>query len=279
MIYCLNCGKGIPDQSKFCTFCGAATATADTKLSETNTPPVSEETTNPIPPPPQFESTPPPPVSEPSTNPITPPPQFVSTQQQPYISPTPPSQQQYIPPPQIPPQYTNPTPPPTHQYATATLKNVVATKNEFYKNAGFWGALLIICSAFLPWVTNGDIFDFDSLNLLNLFYLGFNTSPNSSDAATGVVVWEVALIIILACGGLILLDCFANFLPGGLAKLFKLLPFIITVLMLLLLFVGLKDKMDSDQFAARMQNIGLGIWAILLGIILLLFYKKRAKII
>ena len=255
MIYCLNCGKGIPDQSKFCTFCGAATATADTNPSEINTPPVSEQTTNPIPPPPQF----------------------VSTQQQQYIPPTPPSQQ-YVPPTQMPPQYSNPTPPPTQQYATTT-SITVAAKNEFYKNAGFWGALLIICSAFLPWVTNGDIFDFDSPNLLNLFYLGFNTSPTSSDAATGVVVWEVALIIILACGGLILLDCFANFLPRGLAKLFKLLPFIITVLMLALLFVGLKDKMDSDQFAGWMQNIGLGIWAILLGVILLLFYKKRTKII
>ena len=278
MIYCLNCGKGIPDQSKFCTFCGAATATGDTNPSEINTPPVSEQTTNPILPPPQFVSTPPPPVSEPSTNPIPPPPQFVSTQQQQYIPPTPPSQQ-YVPPTQMPPQYSNPTPPPTQQYATTTSTTVVAAKNEFYKNAGFWGALLIICSAFLPWVTNGDIFDFDSPNLLNLFYLGFNTSPTSSDAATGVVVWEVALIVILACGGLILLDCFANFLPRGLAKLFKLLPFIITVLMLILLFVGLKDKMDSDQFAGWMQNIGLGIWAILLGVILLLFYKKRTKII
>ncbi len=109
--------------------------------------------------------------------------------------------------------------------------------------------------------------------------MGFNTSPTSSDAATGVVVWEIALIIILGCAALILIDCFASFLPRGLAKLFKLLPFIITVLMLTLLFVGLKDKMDSDQFAARMQNVGLGIWTILLGVILLLFYKKRAKII
>ena len=245
MIYCLNCGKGIPDQSKFCTFCGTAIATADAKLPETNTPTVPEQSTNPIPPPPQFVSTPPPP------------------------------QPQYTPPPQIPPQYSNPTTPPVQQYAAATSTTVVGSaKNEFYKNAGFWGALLIICSAFLPWITNGDIFDFDSPNLLNLFYLGFNTSPTSSDAATGVVVWEIALIIILGCAVLILLDCFANFLPRGLAKLFKLLPFIITVLMLILLFVGLKDKIDSDQFADRLQNIGLGIWAILLGVILLLFYKK-----
>lgn len=31
MIYCLNCGKGIPDDSKFCTFCGTPTAVVDPK--------------------------------------------------------------------------------------------------------------------------------------------------------------------------------------------------------------------------------------------------------
>ena len=41
MIYCLNCGKGIPDQSKFCTFCGTATGTSETKQSDITTPPVS----------------------------------------------------------------------------------------------------------------------------------------------------------------------------------------------------------------------------------------------
>lgn len=31
MLYCLNCGKGIPDDSKFCTFCGTPTAVVDPK--------------------------------------------------------------------------------------------------------------------------------------------------------------------------------------------------------------------------------------------------------
>ena len=29
MIYCSNCGKAVPDESKFCTFCGAAIAVID----------------------------------------------------------------------------------------------------------------------------------------------------------------------------------------------------------------------------------------------------------
>ena len=29
MIYCSNCGKTIPDESKFCTFCGTAIAVVD----------------------------------------------------------------------------------------------------------------------------------------------------------------------------------------------------------------------------------------------------------
>jgi uncharacterized membrane protein YvbJ len=31
MIYCLSCGKEIPSDSKFCTFCGAPTPTVDPK--------------------------------------------------------------------------------------------------------------------------------------------------------------------------------------------------------------------------------------------------------
>jgi hypothetical protein len=265
MIYCLNCGKGIPDQSKFCTFCGTPIKTAEVQQPEINTPPVSEQYTDPIPPQQQYVApTPPPPIPPQYSNtPI--PPQYSNT-------PTPPPQYSSTPPT----QYSNPPQATVQQNAT---QSVVTTKNEFYKNAGFWGALLIIGGAFLPWVTSGDLFDFSSPNLIDLFNYGFNTSGASSEAATGVAVWEIALGIILASAILILIDSFANFLSKGLSNLFKFLPFIVAVLMLILLFFGLKDKLDSDQFADRMQNIGIGIYVTLLGIILLLFYKKRRKII
>ena len=266
MIYCLNCGKGIPDQSKFCTFCGTPIKTADVPQSEVDAPTVPEQYTNPTPPQQQYVAPTPPPTIPPqySDTPTPPPPPQYSNAPTPQYSNTPA------------PQFSNSTSPTVQQYAT---KSVVATKNEFYKNVGFWGAILIIAGAFLPWVTSGDIFDFSSPNLIDLFNYGFNTSGASSDAATGVVVWEIALGIILGCALFILIDSFGNFLSKGLSNLFKLLPFIVTVLMLILLFFGLKDKMDSDQFAERMQNIGIGIYVTLLGIVLLLFYKKRRKII
>src|SRR5687767_13787516 len=35
MIYCANCGKGIPDESNFCTFCGAVVPTVAGQASNT----------------------------------------------------------------------------------------------------------------------------------------------------------------------------------------------------------------------------------------------------
>lgn len=210
MIFCPNCGKGIPDESKFCTFCGTPTPLVDPN----------------------------------QPNLATPPPTF----RQPV------------------------------DVSSSTVYNA-SPKNVFYKNAGFWGAILIGVGTFLPWVTPaGDIFDFTSPNLFDMFGLGFNLSGTSTEAASGVIVWEIALGIILLCALIIVIDSFANFLSSGLAKLIKLLPFIVSVLMLLLLFVGLKDKMDSDQFVDLLQKIGIGIWVTLLGVILLLFYKKTKKI-
>lgn len=209
MIFCPNCGKGIPDESKFCTFCGTPT-----------------------------------PVVDPAKpNLATPPPTF----RQPV------------------------------DVSSATAYNA-SPKNEFYKNTGFWGGILILVSTILPWVSiSGDIFDFDSPNLLNLFYLGFDLSGSSADAQTGVIVWEIALGLILLCALLIVIDSLADFLSKGLAKFIKILPFIVAVLMMLLLFIGLKDKLDSDEYASKLQSVGIGVWLTLLGTILLLFYSKRKK--
>ena len=252
MIYCLNCGKGIPDQSKFCTFCGTPTAQVDPQNPGVATPyttsqpdiPVEQQPVNPVPPPPQFSSTPPPPPQQFVT------PNYQAGQQQQYVAPTP--AQQYV--------RTQP----------------VTTKNEFYKNVGFWGALLVIVSAFLPWVTSGYTLDFDGLNLLNLYSLGFNTSA-SGDTQAGIIVWEITLGIILICAAILLIDGIANFLSRGFAKFLKILPFIVAILLLFFLFMGLKDKLDSDQFAEKLQTLGLGIWVMLAGVILLLFYKKPVR--
>ena len=82
MIYCLNCGKGIPDDSKFCTFCGTPVAVVDPKQPNLAT------------------SAPAKPVD--------------------------------------------------------VSRNYTSTKtvNEFYKDAGFWGAILVLAGFFLPFYMN-----------------------------------------------------------------------------------------------------------------------------
>ena len=256
MIYCLNCGKGIPDQSKFCTFCGAATATADTNPSEINTPPVSEQTTNPIPPPPQFVSTPPPPVSEPSTNPIPPPPQFVSTQQQ-YIPPTPPLQQQYTPPPQMPPQYINPTQPYVQQYAATTSKGVVVAKNEFYKNAGFWGAVFVFIGFFLPFVNGSDA---------SFYYLVSDLAPGKP---------ELYLYLVFpVCSAVLIIQGLTGVIPKFLVVICKFLP----LLLLILLIAGASQaggnfSFMGDDVGTILKNIGVGLYMTVVGTILMLFFK------
>lgn len=226
MIYCLNCGKGIPDQSKFCTFCGAATATEDTKPSETNTPTVPEQSTNPIPPPPQFVSTPP--------------------------------QQQYIPPTQIPPQYSNPTPRPVQQYATATSTTVVEpAKNEFYKNVGFWGAMLALVGFFLPYT---------SLSEASFYYLVSDLAPDKPELYLYLIFPVSAAILIIQ--GL------TGMLPKFIVAIFKILP----LLMLILFAIGISQNSSQFGFMGNdvetvMRSIGVGLYMTVIGTILMLFFR------
>ena len=238
MIYCLNCGKGIPDQSKFCTFCGTAIATADAKLPETNTPTVPEQSSNPIPPPPQFVSTPPPPQPQ-------------------YIPSTPP-QQQYTPPPQIPPQYSNPTPPPVQQYAAATSATVVGTaKNEFYKNAGFWGAVLALVGFFLPYT---------SLSDASFYYLVSDLAPEKPELYLYLIFPVSAAILIIQ--GL------TGMLPKFIVAIFKILP----LLMLILFAIGISQNSSQFGFMGNdvgtvMSSIGVGLYMTVIGTILMLFFR------
>ena len=82
MIYCLSCGKSIPDDSKFCTFCGAPTPVVDPK--------------------------------------------------QPNLA-------------------TASTSKPIDVSRTQTVRK---TSNEFYKDPGFWGGILVIAGFFLPFFPN-----------------------------------------------------------------------------------------------------------------------------
>src|SRR4051812_41755532 len=89
MIYCSNCGKGIPDDSHFCTFCGA----------------------------------PVPRVEGDKAKPTDPTPALGQSVQQNYA-----------------------------REAYATRRH-----NEFYKNIGFWAAVVLFIGFFLPYYNGVDV--------------------------------------------------------------------------------------------------------------------------
>lgn len=237
MIYCLNCGKGIPDQSKFCTFCGTPTAQVDPQNPGVATPyttsqpdiPVEQQPVNPVPPPPQFRSTPPPPPQQFVT------PNYQAGQQQQYVAPTP--AQQYV--------RTQP----------------VTTKNEFYKNVGFWGALLTVIGFFLPYV-NGYDFSF--------YYL---VSDLAADKP------ELYLYLIFPVSGAVLLiQALTGILPRFIVVIFKVLP----ILMLALFTLGISNNSSSFGFMGNdvgsvLKNIGIGLYMIVIGSILMLFFHTTKK--
>lgn len=203
MIYCLNCGKGIPDQSKFCTFCGTAIAvqTDQSNVPSQTTPPAQQ-----------------------------------------YVNPAPPLQQTV---------YTNP---PVQQYVTP---QPVTTKNEFYKNAGFWGAVLAFVGFFLPYVNGVDV---------SFYYLVSDLAPDKPELYM-YLVFPIA-------GAILIIQGLTGMLPSILVAVAKIVP----LLLLVLLIVGATQSdsglgfMGSD-FGTILSNIGIGLYMTVIGTILMLFFK------
>jgi hypothetical protein len=236
MIYCLNCGKGIPDQSKFCTFCGTAIGTAETKQPENSSPPVSQFA-NPTPPEQQYVPPTPPPQQFVPTTP--PPPQ--------YVNPTPPQQQQYV----------TPAQPVVQQYASTTPSTAGTVKNEFYKNAGFWGAVLAFIGFFLPYVTGYDV---------SFYYLVTDLAPDKPE----LYLYAVFPV----CAAILIIQSFTGILPKFLMAICKILP----ILMLILLIVGASQSGSNlgfmgDDAETILKNIGVGLYMTVIGTILMLFFK------
>lgn len=227
MIYCSNCGKGIPDQSKFCTFCGTAIRIADVQQPEINTP------------------------SEQQYVPPTPPPQQ-------FINPTP-AEQQYVPPTPtpIPQQYVNPAPPLAQQFAHATHTSTTGAKNEFYKNVGFWGAVITLVGFFLPYVNGYDV---------SFYYLVSDIAPEKPELYLYLIFPVSAAILIIQ--GL------TGILPNFLVVIFKILP----LLMLVLFAVGISKNSSEfgfmgDDIGSILSKIGIGLYMTVIGTVLMLFFR------
>ncbi|MBA2563341.1 MAG: zinc ribbon domain-containing protein [Chitinophagaceae bacterium] len=181
MIYCSNCGKSIPVESKFCTFCGTAVPTL------------------------------------------------------------------------------------------ANDKNLIRKKQaytfsnrpaDFIRSPGFWGSLLVLAGFFLPWIQ--DINKASGLNIITMEY----------------TLGKLVLLIFPLCALFILIDSISSFLPSGAAIFFKILPFLLLVVLITLLIMGSKQKganvlgMNISDMQSALKLIGIGLWLTVIGSVLMLFHKR-----
>ena len=187
MIYCSNCGKSIPADSKFCVFCGAAV------------------------------------------------PAIISDKAAPKIV-------------------------KSRPYAFADHRG------DFIRSAGFWGSLLILAGFFLPWIHG-------------------TTNMTGLDMVTGgFKAGKYALLIFPICALFILTDSLTNFLPSGAAILFKVLPFLLLLIFVILILMGNKQhainlnsiNIHNLENFARITAIGL--WLTIIGSIIMLGHKKYKRV-
>ena len=189
MIYCLNCGKGIPDDSKFCTFCGTPVAVVDPKQPNLAT------------------SAPAKPVD--------------------------------------------------------VSRNYTSTKtvNEFYKDAGFWGAILVLAGFFLPFYMN-------SVSLYDAV-----SSEASSDP------WSLLWLVFPVAAVFVLVHSLTKIFPGFLVVIFSTLALITLILLAIVMIKDPVKYLGSDDISSIIKTVGLGFWATLVGTILLLFHRRHKKTI
>jgi len=213
MIYCSNCGKELPVDSKFCPSCGVTIGAVNRTSEPVRSEPVRTEPvrTEPV----RTER-----VSEP-----------VRTER----------------------VVTN----------TADVNRDNTTRrtvNEFYKDPGFWGGLLLLVAFFLPFFTNNSASLFDAIR-----------ASASSDKI--VLLW-----LIFPVAGLFMLLHSLNILPGFLAIFFT---FFALIALVYWGYIMLNDRVkyfESDDPTTIIKTVGIGLWLTFLGTILLLFHRRHTKV-
>ena len=220
MIFCTNCGKEIPADSRFCPSCGTTVTAA---VNRTNEPVRTDrKVTEPV----RTER-----VAEPTrTDRVTP---------QPVV--------------------TN-----IYKGTSGTHK-----KREFFINAGFWGSLLTLIGFFLP------IKDIAESNLLNSGTSLFNIVDEAGGTAPGVYLYLIFPIAAL----IILIQSLTHVFPAFIPIIFKILSALFLALFAFIIFKDPeKYNIPVDDMSALIPSIGLGVWATVLGVILMLFYKKYRRV-
>ncbi len=152
------------------------------------------------------------------------------------------------------------TPPPVFRQPvniSSTTPYTAVPQNEFYKNAGFWGAVLTLVGFFLPYVSTTEA---------SFYYLVSDLAPDNPPL--------YMYLIFPVCAAIIILQGLTGALPKLLITIFKILP----LLLLLLFALGISQKSSSFGFMGNdvktiMSNIGIGLYMIVIGSILMLFFK------
>jgi len=188
MIYCLSCGKEIPSDSKFCTFCGAPTPTVDPKQ---------------------------PNLATASTN------------------------------------------RPVDVSRTETSRKTI---NEFYKDSGFWGGLLVLAGFFLPFFSNNSASIFDAVQA-------------EAPADKIVLLW-----LIFPVSGLFMLLHSLRIMQGILAIFFSFLALIALIYWGYIMLSESYKYFGTADMMTIIKTVGIGLWATVLGTILLLFHNRHTRV-
>ena len=188
MIYCQNCGKGIPDGSKFCTFCGTPVPVVD-------------------------------------------------------------------------PEHPNLATAPQHK-AIDVSRNYTTTRtiNEFYKDPGFWGGLILIIGFFLPFFPHETASIYDRV------------------CATVTEDRIVLLWLVFPLAGLFMMLHSLNILPGFLAIFFMFFALVALIYWGYRMATNSQFYFNSTDATTIIKTVGIGLWATLLGTILLLFHRRHTKV-
>ncbi len=139
-------------------------------------------------------------------------------------------------------------------------------RKDFIRSAGFWGSLLVLAGFFLPWLHGN----------ASTSGLGFITH--------GTRLGNYTLFIFPICALFILIDSFTNFLPSGAATLFKILPILLLITIIVLILMGNKQhainvsRLTTSNFVNLVKNTSIGMWLTVIGAIIMLAHKKYKRI-
>ena len=141
--------------------------------------------------------------------------------------------------------------------------NVNATaKNEFYKNVGFWGAVITLVGFFLP---------YENINYLSLYNLIIEYSREST-AMYLYLIFPVSAIILI-------IQALSGALPKFLIVIFKILPVLLLILVLAAIaiigssFLNKGYQLNNNDIGFALSSIGVGVYMTIVGIILMLFFR------